>query len=89
MMRQQNTSNETVRKVTSLIAATLPNVSTIEGVYQAELSEFGLDSFELMKLIILIESEFDIQFDTSDLLFENFSTIEKITLRIIATQQAS
>lgn len=88
-MRQQNTSNETVRKVTSLIAATLPNVSTIEGVYQAELSEFGLDSFELMKLIILIESEFDIQFDTSDLLFENFSTIEKITLRIIATQQAS
>jgi acyl carrier protein len=88
-MEQHYASYEMIRKVANFIAATFPNVSTGEGIYQTELSEFGLDSFELMKLIILIETEFEIQFETSDLLFENFSTIEKITLMISATQQAS
>jgi acyl carrier protein len=50
--------------------------------YDEVLDKNGLDSLKMMSLIINLEESFDITFDDEVLLFENFSTIEKISQQI-------
>lgn len=46
------------------------------------LVDLGLDSVTTISLIILIEEHFDIELEDEDLLFENYSSIERITQMI-------
>ncbi|MFF2154439.1 acyl carrier protein [Paenibacillus chitinolyticus] len=46
--------------------------------FNDDLSYLGMDSFNSVKLIVKLEEVFDITFDDEELLFENFSTINKI-----------
>jgi acyl carrier protein len=43
------------------------------------LSDYGLNSLDFIKFLVLIEEEFDFTFNDSDILFDNFNTINKIT----------
>lgn len=42
------------------------------------LTDVGLDSMDLIALVVAIESNFDIELQDEDLLFENLDTIKKI-----------
>ncbi|NOU63247.1 hypothetical protein GC096_04210 [Paenibacillus sp. LMG 31461] len=44
-----------------------------------DLQTIGLDSLKTISLIVEIEERFDIMFDDKELLFENFSSLNKIT----------
>ncbi len=43
-----------------------------------ELIEYGLDSLNLVKVILAIEERYNIEFSEEELEFENFSTLKKI-----------
>ncbi|WP_308638627.1 acyl carrier protein [Paenibacillus silvisoli] len=43
-----------------------------------DLINLGLDSIKSVSLIVALESTFDITFEDGELLFENFSSINKI-----------
>lgn len=43
-----------------------------------DLSSFGLDSFGSIDLILDLEDEFNITFESEDLFIDNISTLEKI-----------
>lgn len=43
-----------------------------------DLSTYGFDSLRSVELIVDLEEHFDIEFDDEELLFNNFSTIDKI-----------
>ena len=43
-----------------------------------DLSKFGLDSMRSVSLIVELENAFQVMFDDSELVFDNFSTINKI-----------
>ncbi|MFD2327985.1 acyl carrier protein [Cohnella sp. GCM10020058] len=45
---------------------------------QTNLVELGLDSLKTIQLVVNLESSLGIVFEDSDLLLENFETIEKI-----------
>ncbi|PFL57259.1 phosphopantetheine-binding protein [Bacillus cereus] len=42
------------------------------------LGELGLDSLNTVTLIVELEEQFNITFEDEELLFDNFSTLEKI-----------
>lgn len=42
------------------------------------LTAYGIDSMKSVNLIIELEEIFNIEFEDDDMLFENFSTIQKI-----------
>jgi acyl carrier protein len=43
-----------------------------------DLTSLGLDSIRSIELIVDLEADFDITFEDSELLLDNFKTIEKI-----------
>lgn len=47
-----------------------------------DLTALGLDSIKSVALIVDLEVAFDITFDDEELLFENFSTLSKISERV-------
>lgn len=47
-----------------------------------ELSNWGLDSMKSVALVVDLEEHFNITFDDDELLFEHFSTIQKIADRV-------
>ncbi|MBD2847472.1 acyl carrier protein [Paenibacillus sp. IB182496] len=48
-----------------------------------DLSTIGMDSMRSVALIVELEEAFDIVFDDEELMFENFSTIDKIAGRVL------
>lgn len=51
---------------------------------EANLENYGLDSFMYIKLVVTLENEFQIEFDDEALDFRKFSTIKSITSYIAA-----
>lgn len=41
-------------------------------------TNYGIDSLTFVEVVGLLEQEFNIQFDTAMLMYDNFSTVEKI-----------
>ena len=58
-----------------LISNNLINVKESDLSFNEDLSKYGLHSIAFIRLILAIESEFDIEFDDSDLDFSNDSGI--------------
>lgn len=44
-----------------------------------KLEEYGLDSLYFVRLLVLIEEKFKFTFNDSDVLIENFDTLQKIS----------
>lgn len=42
------------------------------------IDDLGFDSVQLMNLIVTLESEFEFEFDDSDMLFDNFNQISSL-----------
>ncbi|WP_036605397.1 acyl carrier protein [Paenibacillus assamensis] len=47
-------------------------------VLSSSLLELGIDSFEFVKLVVIIEAKYDIEFDDEDLNFKRFSTMHNL-----------
>lgn len=67
-------------KITKLLNEILKN--NITNDKEQDLTMVGLDSLNSVALILELEEEFNIEFDDEELLFENFSTINKIHLQV-------
>lgn len=44
------------------------------------LTEVGLDSMDLVSLVVAIEDRFNIELQDEDMIFEQFNTIEKVIM---------
>lgn len=52
-----------------------------------ELSQYGIDSVALVKIIVQIEQHFDIFFEDDEMVSENFDNIQVIADRIVEKVQ--
>lgn len=76
-MDYQAIENKIVEKLQEVLE-TVKEIATGE-----DLAGLGLDSIRSVALIVELEEAFDIMFDDEELLFENFSTLNKISERVI------
>ena len=60
------------------IVANLINIEESEILYDTQLSSFGFDSIRLVDFIVAIEEKYNIEICDSDLLYENFDSINSI-----------
>lgn len=54
------------------------NITVFEIPDDKELFQYGIDSLNIMRVILEIEEEFDIVYDDDELNIENFITLKKI-----------
>lgn len=71
---------ELVEKITSKVKEILGREQDIS--LEEDLATLGLDSMGSVGLIVDLEELFDIVIDDEELMFENFSTIQKIVDRV-------
>lgn len=70
---------DVARKVKELVSEVLELKCSIEEIKEDDmLSTYGLSSFTAIRLIVLIESEYDFEFLDEDLVFENFESLNKL-----------
>lgn len=50
--------------------------------WEEALTVYGINSMKTMELVIMLEGEFDIQFDDEELVLERFSSTRKIMERL-------
>lgn len=82
MNRLHTLSPEEIKKeVEKIIIETLESDSPIS--INDNLNEQGLDSMKSISLIVLLEEKFNIEFDDSELILENFIYLEKIVKSIL------
>lgn len=74
--------DEVFSQVKELLLKVLEKRNNKEIIEKTALSDLGLDSITTISLIILIEEHFNIELDDEDLLFENYSSVERITQMI-------
>lgn len=74
--------DEVFSQVKELLLEVLEKRNNKEIIEKTALSDLGLDSITTISLIILIEEHFNIELDDEDLLFENYSSVERITQMI-------
>lgn len=72
--------NDIYFKVQSILKGMLESQQEIE--WDDNLIEKGLNSLTSIRLVVKLEEEFEIEFDDSELVFENFSMIRTIVTRI-------
>lgn len=73
--------DENVEKVKNVIDKSLGEdlISSVENIKNNEnLYNLGLDSLNVVKLVIAIENEFDIEFDDDDIASDNWKSIDAI-----------
>lgn len=56
----------------------LLDIAVSDSDYDTDLSSLGMDSIKFIKLIVLLENEYDIEFPDDALLFSEMNTINKI-----------
>ena len=65
------------RRINNVLAELKPDISSFQDINFVE--EGFLDSLDIMKLIVSLEDEFDIQIEPEDVLSENFENIDSIS----------
>ncbi|MGK9230861.1 acyl carrier protein [Inquilinus limosus] len=53
------------------------------------LTDYGLTSLDMAKLIIKLESEFGVELSDSDVIIANFETVDRITKLILSRTQGT
>ena len=72
------TIEEVKQKAQKVVLTMLPDVDETDIADNKDIFNLGLDSINAMSLIFSLQDEFGIQFETSEISFENFRTIEDI-----------
>lgn len=67
------------QKSYGVVLELLPDVSSEELSDDVDLFDMGLDSINAMSLVLSLQDTFGIQFDTSEISFENFRTVADIS----------
>jgi acyl carrier protein len=70
-------------KVITIIKKKIMESITQDIIIEEVLLTDYFNSLSMMKLIVDLESEFDITFDDDELLFDNFSTLSKFNNQIL------
>lgn len=67
------TMDEIKGKVESFVNTVLPQPLTLD--YDTDIKDLGLNSIDLIKLLVYLETEYDIEFTDEDLLVDKDSVI--------------
>jgi len=80
------TVDEIREKIQAVLLNVLPDVNPSDLMDEVDIFTLGLDSINAMTLIFNLQEAFDIEFDTSEIDFENFQTIQDM-VRLISNKQ--
>lgn len=72
------TSEEVKQKAQSVVLTVLPDVDSQDLLDDRDIFSLGLDSINAMSLIFNLQDAFGINFEASEISFENFRTIADI-----------
>jgi acyl carrier protein len=72
------TSEEVKQKAQSVVLTILPDVGSKDLSDDRDIFSLGLDSINAMSLIFSLQDAFGVNFETSEISFENFRTIADI-----------
>lgn len=72
------TIEEVKQKAQKVVLTMLPDVDEEDISDDKDIFNLGLDSINAMSLVFSLQDEFDIQFETSEISFENFRTLMDI-----------
>jgi acyl carrier protein len=76
------TSEEVKQKAQSVVLTILPDVGSKDLSDDRDIFSLGLDSINAMSLIFSLQDAFGVNFETSEISFENFRTIADIVALI-------
>ena len=80
-----NSTLEVKGKIRQVILCLIPDLLEDEILDDSDIFELGLDSINAMTLILNLQEEFDVKFDTSEIDVENFQSLADIT-KLIETK---
>ncbi|PSN15081.1 phosphopantetheine attachment site protein [filamentous cyanobacterium CCT1] len=80
------TVDEIRQKIQAVLLNVLPDVSPSDLSDDVDIFTLGLDSINAMTLIFNLQESFGIEFDTSEINFENFQTIQDM-IRLVSSKQ--
>lgn len=72
------TSEEVKQKAQNVVLTILPDVGSKDLSDDRDIFSLGLDSINAMSLIFSLQDAFGVNFETSEISFENFRTIADI-----------
>ncbi|ASC73151.1 Acyl carrier protein [Halomicronema hongdechloris C2206] len=72
------TSNTTTQRIHAVIQSILPYAHPENLKEDSNLFEMGLDSINAMTLIFSLQTEFNLQFEATEITLENFKTVGNI-----------
>lgn len=74
-------------KIRTILAEINEDILGFEG--DNLLEEEAIDSFDVMQIIAAFEQEFHIEFDSEDIISENFASVNTITQLVMKTLEES
>lgn len=77
-----NTFESIQKTIYDVILLVVPYIDPEDLLEETDLFSLGLDSVNAMRLILHLQTSFDISFTTTDISFENFQTIANIARTI-------
>jgi len=80
------TVDEIRQKIQAVLLAVLPDISSSDLSDEVDIFTLGLDSINAMTLIFNLQEAFGIEFDTSEINFENFQTIQDMVRLVLSKQ---
>ena len=81
------TVDEIRQKIQAVLLNVLPEVGPSDLSDDVDIFTLGLDSINAMTLIFNLQESFGIEFDTGEISFENFQTIQDM-VRLISSKQS-
>ncbi len=76
------TSEEVKQKAQNVVLTILPDIGSKDLSDDRDIFSLGLDSINAMSLIFSLQDAFGVNFETSEISFENFRTIADIVALI-------
>ena len=77
-----NTLNSIAAKVANVVLEVMPTIAPESLQENTDIFSLGLDSINALRLILHLQSTFDVTFSGTDINFSNFQTVEKIASMI-------
>ncbi len=73
-----NTLNSIAAKVANVVLEVMPTIAPESLQENTDIFSLGLDSINALRLILHLQSTFDVTFSGTDINFSNFQTVEKM-----------
>lgn len=71
--------NQIRKKINAILVEIMGDESVLTS---DNIKEMGIDSLKIVKIFVLIEQEFDIEFEDEQLLFDNYTSVDDVVLVI-------